>query len=80
MHRVNLEGKRLTPPDQPFVLNPAFKAHPVLSSELREEVWKRVVTEKRGVRRVSADFGLELERVAACARLGEIENTWKLQV
>ncbi|KAK6505667.1 hypothetical protein TWF481_007559 [Arthrobotrys musiformis] len=59
----------------PFPTNPSFKAHPVISTEFREQIYLRMKAD-RSVRRISAELNCELERVAAVIRLKEIENRW----
>jgi hypothetical protein len=60
----------------PFPLNPAFRSHPVLSEELKEEIYNRIVGSGRSVRSVSAELGVSLERVAAVVRLKAVEKQW----
>jgi hypothetical protein len=60
----------------PFPLNPAFRSHPVLSEELKEEIYQRIVGSGRSVRSVSAELGVSLERVAAVVRLKAVEKQW----
>lgn len=61
----------------PFPLNKSFRSQAVLSEELREEVWSRIMTEGKSVRQVSAELGVEMARVGAVVRLLEIEKEWK---
>lgn len=65
---------------RPFPLNRAFVSQPVLSNELRETIWERVMKEGKSVREVSAELGVEMSRVGAVVRLKEIEKEWKRQV
>ena len=58
----------------PFPLNPYYKANTVLSDELKEIVYDRVVNKKRTIRGVSAELSISLERVAAVVRLKTIEK------
>ncbi|KAF3909072.1 hypothetical protein ABW21_db0202898 [Orbilia brochopaga] len=62
----------------PFPTNPQFEAHPVISTEFREQIYLRIKA-GRSVRRVSAELNCELERVAAVVRLKEIERMWEQQ-
>ncbi|KAF3940443.1 hypothetical protein ABW19_dt0204744 [Dactylella cylindrospora] len=62
----------------PFPTNPTYKVHPVISTEYREQIYQRIKA-GRSVRRVSAELNCELERVAAVARLKEIENMWNAE-
>ena len=64
----------------PFPLNPYFRSHPVLSEELKDEIYKRVMDEKRSVRDVSAALGVEMRRVGAVVRLKAIEKQWEQEV
>ncbi len=62
---------------QPYPLNPSFVSQPVLSEELREEIWKRVMKEGMSVREVSAQLQVEMSRVGAVVRLKEVEKEWE---
>ena len=61
----------------PFPLNKAFISQAVLSEELREEVWSRIMKDGKSVRTVSAELGIEMSRVGAVVRLMEVEKEWK---
>jgi hypothetical protein len=61
----------------PFPLNRTFISQPVLSDELREEIWSRIMKEGKTVREVSAELGVEMRRVGAVVRLKEVEKEWK---
>ncbi|TVY35602.1 37S ribosomal protein S35, mitochondrial [Lachnellula subtilissima] len=61
----------------PFPLNKAFVSQAVLSDELREQIWSRVMREGQSVREVSAKLRVEMSRVGAVVRLKEIEKEWK---
>lgn len=65
---------------QPFPQNRFFKSQPVLSENLREEVWRRVMVEGKSVRVVSAELGIEMRRVGAVVRLKEVEKDWAKKV
>lgn len=70
-----------TPPEtardlRPFPLNPAFLSQPVLSDDMREEIWKRIMQDGKSVREVSAELAVEMSRVGAVVRLKEIEKEW----
>jgi len=69
-------GRDLTP----FPLNRSFISQPVLSDELREEIWKRVMKDGKSVREVSAELAVEMSRVGAVVRLKEIEKDWEQNV
>ena len=64
----------------PFPLNAYFRSQPVLSEELRQEIFERVVERGWSVREVSAAMGVSMERVAAVVRLGEVERRWESEV
>jgi hypothetical protein len=61
----------------PFPANKAFVSQPVLSEELREEIWSRIMKSGKSVREVSAELGVEMSRVGAVVRLMEIEKEWR---
>ena len=64
----------------PFPLNRQFRSQPVLSDELRDEVWYRHSELKRSVRVISAELGIEMRRVGAVIRLKAVENEWVNEV
>lgn len=64
----------------PFPLNPLFRSHRVLSEELKDEIYKRVMDEKRSIRDVSAALGVEMRRVGAVVRLKAVEKRWEHEV
>ena len=61
---------------RPFPLNPFFRSEPVLSEELRQEIYKRVVERGQSVREVSIALQVEMARVGAVVRLMTIEQEW----
>ncbi|OHF03359.1 hypothetical protein CORC01_01412 [Colletotrichum orchidophilum] len=65
--------------DQPFPMNPFFRSQPVLSEELREEVFTRVKNKKESLKLVSAELGIDVRRVAAVVRMKEIEKQWEAE-
>ncbi|KAL2818418.1 eukaryotic mitochondrial regulator protein-domain-containing protein [Aspergillus cavernicola] len=67
------------PSTQPFPLNANFVSESILSEELRNEIHKRVVGQKKSIRAVSAELGVDMRRVAAVCRLVEMEKRWKQQ-
>ena len=69
--------KETTRDRQPFPLNRYFISQPVLSEELREEIWSRIMKENKSVREVSAELKVDMRRVGAVVRLKEIEKEWK---
>lgn len=60
----------------PFPLNRNFVSQPMLSDDLREDIWKRIMQDGQSVRDVSAALGVEMRRVAAVVRLKEVEKEW----
>ena len=74
------KGKDNTRELMPFPLNPHFVSQSVLSEELRLEVWKRVQVDKKSVRQVSVELGIEMRRVGAVVRLVEVEKKMKAEV
>ncbi|PKY06266.1 hypothetical protein P168DRAFT_288213 [Aspergillus campestris IBT 28561] len=64
----------------PFPLNPYFSAENILSEELRNEIHARVTgRNKKSVRAVSVELGVDMRRVAAVVRLVELEKRMKSQ-
>ena len=61
---------------QPFPNNPEFRSQPVLSEDLREEIYRRVHIEGKSVKVVSAELGVEMNRVGAVVRLKAVEKEW----
>ncbi|GAB7359789.1 hypothetical protein MBLNU230_g6958t2 [Neophaeotheca triangularis] len=61
---------------RPYPLNNQFRSQPVLSEELREELYRQVVERKLDVATVSAAFGVDMRRVAAVVRLKTVEKQW----
>lgn len=81
----NLAGDKPIPkelPDDlmPFPLNRQFKSQPVLSEELRDEIYKRIVLEGQSLQVVSAELEVEMRRVGAVVRLKSVEKQWIEQV
>jgi len=64
----------------PYPLNRDFISQPVLSDELRQEIWARVMAEGKSVRQVSAELKVEMRRVGAVVRLLEVEKEWERAV
>lgn len=64
----------------PFPRNRQFKSQPVLSEEMKDEIWHRVVDLKNTVRTVSMDLNVEMSRVGAVVRLKAVEKQWVEQV
>lgn len=64
---------------RPFPLNQNFVSESILSEELRNEIYDRVVNQKKSVRAVSVDLGVDMRRVGAVVRLVELEKRQKQQ-
>lgn len=62
---------------RPFPLNTQFQSPRVLSEELREAIWEKIMKNGQSVRDVSAFLGVEMRRVAAVVRLKEVEKEWQ---
>ncbi|KAI1359984.1 eukaryotic mitochondrial regulator protein-domain-containing protein [Xylaria arbuscula] len=62
--------------DRPFPMNPYFKSSHVLDERAREMVWEKVMREGETIKAVSAEFGIDIRRVAAIVRLKEVEKDW----
>lgn len=60
----------------PFPLNRNFSSQAVLSEELREEIWARVMLGRKSVKVVSAELGVEMNRIGAVVRLKTVEKEW----
>ncbi|KAI4215391.1 MAG: hypothetical protein LQ351_002291 [Letrouitia transgressa] len=82
---VNIaDGGKSIPREQPddlmpFPMNRKFRSLPVLSDELKDEIFRRVVEAEQSVRTVSADLGVEMRRVGAVVRLKSIERQWEAE-
>lgn len=64
----------------PFPMNRQFRSQPVLSEELRDEIYNKISQEGWSVRKVSAFYGVAMQRVGAVIRLKAIENQWLQEV
>ncbi|KAF7717816.1 Uncharacterized protein PECH_008460 [Penicillium ucsense] len=64
---------------RPFPGNSSFLSESVLSEELRNEIYVRVVEKKKSVRAVSVEFGVDMKRIAAVVRLVELERRQRAQ-
>lgn len=60
----------------PFPMNRQFRSQPVLSEELRDQIYNRISQEGWSVRKVSAFYGVAMQRVGAVVRLKAVENQW----
>jgi len=67
-------------PFAPFPENPLFKSQPVLGEDAREMIWRRVVEDGQPLKVLSAEFGIDIRRVAAVVRLKQIEKRWIAEV
>jgi hypothetical protein len=66
--------------NKPFPLNQQFVSEPILSEKLRNEIYERVVVQKKSVRAVSVELHVDMRRVGAVVRLVEMERRWRGQV
>ncbi|KAI2639444.1 eukaryotic mitochondrial regulator protein-domain-containing protein [Xylaria nigripes] len=73
---LTLNANRVGSTDRPFPLNPFFKSPKVLDDQSRELIWQRVVKNGEAIKAVSAEFGVDIRRVAAIVRLKEVEKEW----
>lgn len=60
----------------PFPLNPQFKSASVLSDASRELIWEKIMRRGETIKAVSAELGVDINRVAAVVRLKEVEKDW----
>jgi len=65
---------------RPFPLNRDFRSQSVLSEDLRNAIYDKVVKDGMSVRVVSAELGVSMERVGAVVRLKQLEHDWVQQV
>lgn len=79
LSRADRDGDSNEAP-RPFPGNRTFISEPVLSEELRNEVYVRVVEKKRSLRAVSVELGIDMKRIAAVVRLVEMERRQRAQV
>jgi hypothetical protein len=61
---------------RPFPENRSFISQPVLSEELREMIYLKVVRDGLTVRTVSTLMGVSMERVGAVVRMKQMERDW----
>lgn len=83
--REEIEERGGIPPERqgdmrPYPLNQSFKSQPVLSEDLREQLYVQVVHYRHDVSSVAATFGVDIRRVAAVVRLKTIEKQWEEEV
>ncbi|KAK7754625.1 hypothetical protein SLS62_003409 [Diatrype stigma] len=62
---------------QPFPFNPLFRSQSVLSDGAREIIWEKIMKHGESIKAVSAEFGVDIRRVAAVVRLKEVEKDWE---
>ncbi|KAJ4298416.1 Two-component response regulator SSK1p [Collariella sp. IMI 366227] len=63
-------------PDMPFPNNPFFRSEPVLSDDARERIWSAVMRQGMPLKAVSAEYKVDVRRVAAVVRMKEVEKKW----
>ncbi|KAJ5182828.1 hypothetical protein N7492_000444 [Penicillium capsulatum] len=64
---------------RPFPNNRNFISQSVLSEDLRNEVYKRVIEQKKSLRAVSVELGIDMKRIGAVVRLVELERRQRSQ-
>ena len=64
----------------PFPMNRQFRSQHVLSEDLKDAIYDKVMVEGKSVRTVSAALGVEMNRVGAVVRLKAVEKEWEKQV
>ena len=64
----------------PFPMNRQFRSQRVLSEELKDSIYERIMENGSSVRNVSAVLGVEMNRVAAVVRLKAVEKQWEKEV
>ena len=64
----------------PYPMNPQFRSQHVLSEELKDAIYERVMVGGQSVRNVSATLGVEMNRVGAVVRLKALEKEWEKEV
>ncbi|KAJ5319140.1 Ribosomal protein S35 [Penicillium brevicompactum] len=77
--RVKPGGNPDAAATRPFPHNPNFISESVLSEDLRNEVYHRVVEQKKSLRAVSVQLGIDMKRIAAVVRLVELEKRQRQQ-
>lgn len=65
---------------RPYPLNQNFRSQPVLSEELREQVYYLAVHQGFDLSSLAATFQMDVRRVAAVVRLKTIEKKWEAEV
>lgn len=64
----------------PFPQNRAFRSERVVNEAMREDIWGKVMKDGQSVKAVSAQLGVEMNRVGAIVRLKEVEKEWVRRV
>ena len=64
----------------PYPMNPQFRSQHVLSEELKDAIYEKVMVSGQSVRNVSATLGVEMNRVGAVVRLKALEKEWEREV
>lgn len=67
-------------PNMPFPNNLHFRSEPVLSDGARERIWRDVMVKGLPLKAVSAEYSVDMRRVAAVVRMKEIEKKWDREV
>lgn len=80
LSRLKDRGNSQESATRPFPNNQQFISESILSEELRNEVYNRVHNEKKSLRAVSVELGIDMRRIAAVVRLVELENRQRKQV
>lgn len=70
----------LTATSRPFPNNPSFRSESVLSSEARKMIWEAIMVKGMPLKAVSAEFHVDMRRVAAVVRMMEIEKKAEREV
>ncbi|KAK4102812.1 hypothetical protein N658DRAFT_494873 [Parathielavia hyrcaniae] len=63
--------------NMPFPTNAHFQSLPVLSEQARETIWEAVMVKGMPLKAVSAQYHVDMRRVAAVVRMKEIEKKWE---
>ncbi|EKV12604.1 Ribosomal protein S35, mitochondrial [Penicillium digitatum] len=77
--RLKQRGNEGAENPRPFPNNQNFFSEPILSEELRNEVYNRVVEQNKSPRVVSVELGIDMKRIAAVVRLVELERRQRAQ-
>jgi hypothetical protein len=75
------KGNKSLPPETmndfiPFPQNRAFRSERVVNEAMREDIWGKIMKDGLSVKAVSAQLGVEMNRVGAIVRLKEVEKEW----